>query len=602
MRVARSERAIYLRVLTPLLLAVVTLVIVSLGGFHLLSGARAYVGGESLWSKATSGTVARLRAHLTDTAARRECEPLSDWLAVPLGDRAARLALDRPDPELEVARAGFIRGGNAPDDTAAMIRLYRYFGDSPLMRDSVAAWQRGDALVERLRELGDRICAGPVGGGATEARATQLAELDGLDAELRVQEARFSASLGASSRRAEELLAWSVVLLAALLVGGGLWIAWRSLRTQMERRRALADSNDRWALAADAAGIGVFMWRLDDDTFEFDARSRAIYGLPETTPAVMPRAVLTARVHPDERGFAVKAAQSAAEGEPLHVRYHIVRDDGAVRHLEAAGLLRERPAPIGRRLFGVVRDITDEVERTQLAHERDAAERVARARTEFMSRLSHELRTPLNAVLGMAQLLEGDDKEPLGPKQRHRVELILQSGWHLLRLVDDVLDVTSIDAGVVAVKPTAIELRRVLRAALALVEPQRASTEVVFVDEWPAEPARVMADGQRLQQVLSNLIGNACKYNRRGGRVTLGYRDAPAEVGLTITDEGRGIAPADLAELFQPFKRLAATSDVPGTGLGLVIVKLLVEQMGGRIDVSSEPDQGACFSVWLPKA
>jgi signal transduction histidine kinase len=180
--------------------------------------------------------------------------------------------------------------------------------------------------------------------------------------------------------------------------------------------------------------------------------------------------------------------------------------------------------------------------------------------------------------------------------------MILQGGWQLLHLVDDVLDITSIDAGALTIRPMPLEARAVLRTSLALIESERAAFDILIDDRWPAQTALVMADPKRLQQVFVNLLSNACKYNTRGGRVTLGYRDAESEVCMSFADEGRGLVPEQIEQLFQPFKRLGATTEVPGTGLGLVVVKLLCEQMGGRVDVQSTPGEGACFMVWLPKA
>ena len=603
MLVERAERTIYLRVLAPLLLAVVTLVIVSVGGFHALTGARAYVGGESLWSKARNQTMVRLRARLTNDSPAAACAPMSEWLAVPLGDRDARLELDKLDPDFGVIRDGFVRGGNSPDDVDAMVHLYRNFHSLPLMRDSIDAWRRGDALIEELRVLGELVCAQPAGAGDLAMRAASLQALDRLDAELLVAEGRFSTSLGLASRQSERLLTSAILLLAVLLLSGSVWYVMRSLRAQLAQRRALVDANTRWELAAEAAGIGVFVWHPGSDQLELDRRARLLYGLAPAAPPTMSRGEVASQMHPDDRESVTELVNSAVNGEPLRARYRVSVADGAFRHLEAIGMVRDLAAPIAlRQMFGVLRDVTDEVAATRLQLEKDAAERVAHARTEFLSRLSHELRTPLNAVLGLAQVLEMDAAEPLGPQQRRRVELILQSGWHLLHLVDDVLDITSIDSGMLTIKPVPTDLREVLRTSLALAEPERTALQLSIVDQIPAETALVMADPRRLQQIFANLLSNACKYNAPGGKVTLGYRESAQEVSVTITDEGPGISAQDLTELFQPFKRLSATADVPGTGLGLVVVKRLTEQMGGRVEVDSELGHGACFVVWLPKA
>lgn len=198
MPLKRSDRMIYLRVLGPLVLAIITLVLVSVGGFQALSAARAYVGGESLWSKARSQTIAHLRGRATMGSTAPPCQPLTDWLAVPLGDRAARLALEPSPPDLGAARAGFLRGGNHPADLYGLIHLYL-------------------KLIERLRALGERFCAHPPGAAAAIQFDPDLRELSLLDAELIEVEKHFSASLGHSARMTEQLLIGAILLLAVLL-------------------------------------------------------------------------------------------------------------------------------------------------------------------------------------------------------------------------------------------------------------------------------------------------------------------------------------------------------------------------------------------------
>jgi len=309
-----------------------------------------------------------------------------------------------------------------------------------------------------------------------------------------------------------------------------------------------------------------------------------------------------ALVHPDDRERVRQIGNAARAGEPLRLRHRIVAADGSVRHLDINGTDRDAGGPASRRqVFGVLRDVTDEVAATHLQLERDAADRSAKARSEFLSRLSHELRTPLNAVLGIAQVLAIDAADPLSTSQRKRLQLILDSGWHLLHLVDDVLDITGIDAGVLAVKSESVDLLSVMRASLNLVEPERERLGIVVADHPPNGPLRARADPQRLQQVFANLLSNACKFNRSRGTVTLDYLKGGDQVCVSISDEGEGIGTEGLATLFQPFKRLGPTSGVPGTGLGLVVVKLLVEQMHGRIEVESQRGHGARFSVWLPQ-
>ena len=446
------------------------------------------------------------------------CQPLVDWLAVPLGDNEARLAMKPPTPDRTLAREGFRRAGNVAEDIGGMIDLYLYFGALPLLREPIEAWRRGAALIAELRMLGERICArSPDAASASQLETTRL-ELDRLDAGFVDVETRFSAALGHASRLTQRLLSVAVALLAPALVADGSWFVLRSWRSQIDQRRGLLEAHARWNLAADAAGVGLFVWHPADDMIKLDRRARLLYGLDPDAPLTRPD--LSARVHPDDRGDFDRLSQNTLIGkEHLRARYRIRKADGSVRHIEAIGTLHEGGAlPTRRQMFGVVRGVTDEVASARLQIDKNAAERSAQTRSEFLPRLSHELRTPLNAILGFAQLLHIGAAHPLTGQQRQRVDLILEGGWHLLHLVDDVLDITRIDAGQSLVKLVPTDLTAVLRASLNLIEPERLRLAIRVVERWPAQPARVIVDPQRLRQVFVNLLGTACKYNRRGGR------------------------------------------------------------------------------------
>ena len=601
---ARTDRTIYLRVLGPLVLAVMTLLFVGVGGFQVLSAARAYVGGESLWSKARGRAVEQLRDQVMQAQPPADCAQAIAPLEVPLGDRAARLALEQASPDWVAARAGFARGGNTPEDITGLMALYRYFGDTFLLREPVARWRRGDELIAQLQRLGERICS-PVGVQERAARAeADLRELDRLEAELIVAETGFLTSLGQASRRTEALLSSAITLVALALLAGGAWFVTRSLRAQIRQQRALVEVNARWELAAEAAGVGVFVWHAADDAVELDARARRLHGLDPQAAASTRRTDFLARLHSEDRDRLADLVRSAVrDHRTLQTRYRVLTADGSTSHIEATGTLRETPAaPDSVQMFGVMREVTDEVARAQLQVDKEAAEQSARARTEFLSRLSHELRTPLNAILGFAQVLQVDAAHPLSALQRQRVKLILDGGWHLLHLVDDVLDITSIDSGQVSIQVGPTELLAVIRASLALIDADREKLNIRIDDRVPTHAAQVLADPRRLQQVFVNLFSNGCKYNRAGGTLTLGYREDAQHVWVRVEDQGLGMTPQQTAQLFQPFKRPGPSNDIPGIGLGLVVVKLLIEQMGGRIVVSSTPGSGSCFTVCLPRA
>jgi signal transduction histidine kinase/CheY-like chemotaxis protein len=224
------------------------------------------------------------------------------------------------------------------------------------------------------------------------------------------------------------------------------------------------------------------------------------------------------------------------------------------------------------------------------------------AKSEFLSRMSHELRTPLNSILGFGQIL---DKVELDPLSKESVGYILRGGRHLLDLINEVLDIARVESGHIDLSLEAVPLDDIVPEACALVRPL-ASGRGILLEFDITEPGRchVLADHQRLKQVILNLLSNAIKYNRANGQVFVTCRSMPDErIRIDVRDTGLGIAPEDIARLFIPFERLnAANSGVEGTGLGLALSQRIVVAMGGTLGVESVPGQGSIFSIELPLA
>ena len=369
-----------------------------------------------------------------------------------------------------------------------------------------------------------------------------------------------------------------------------------------------APAPDRDAVAApyqlifEAAGIGMVRVSLRGRILEANPRFADIVGRRRADLVGLHVQDIT---HPDDvsasRAHMEAAVHGRTTGYVTEKRY--VRPDGQVvwASLNVAVLRDAQGEPV--QFIAVVEDITARQQMQDAMNSARAAERASKAKTEFLSRMSHELRTPLNAMLGFAQLLRVDPRHPLHPDQRGKVDHIERAGAHLLTMLTDVLDLSRIEAGSLPMAIEPLPLSDVLDAAVAMVSNQASDAGLRLVCTPPEPDLFVHGDAVRLRQILVNLLSNGIKYNQQGGRVMVEAMGLDREVIITVSDSGRGMTEGQLAHLFEPFNRLGAErTSIEGTGIGLVIVKRLVELMHGRIEVSSRQGAGTHFRVWLPRA
>lgn len=244
-----------------------------------------------------------------------------------------------------------------------------------------------------------------------------------------------------------------------------------------------------------------------------------------------------------------------------------------------------------RRLDAELQERNEKLERA-----RQVADKANRAKSDFLAGMSHELRSPLNAILGFAQLMEAGKPAPT-PAQKSAIDQILHGGWYLLELVNEILDLASIEAGQLAMTMAAESLAEVLQDCQTMIAPQ-ADACGIQISFAPFEPTVwVHVDSRRLKQVVINVLSNAIKYNRPLGLVEVGWSLRPnRRVRVSIRDTGLGLTPEQLTQLFQPFNRLGQETGVQeGTGIGLTVSKRLLELMGGSIGASSVVGVGSVF-------
>jgi PAS domain S-box-containing protein len=248
-------------------------------------------------------------------------------------------------------------------------------------------------------------------------------------------------------------------------------------------------------------------------------------------------------------------------------------------------------------------DVSEDVENERALKEaRELAEAASMAKSEFLSSMSHELRTPLNSILGFAELLQRDKKSPLTEAQKGKLEYVLKGGEHLLRLIDDILDLNRIESGRVVVSTEPVGVAEVLAEVKSTLDPMAARAGIaLLIEPLPAGLPEVVADRTRFSQILINFGSNALKYGKRGGRTTLSVSHTPKRVRVSVADDGIGIPTEQQDKIFQPFHRAGQEAGpIEGTGIGLAISKRLAELMRGDVGFESTPGAGSVFWIELP--
>jgi PAS domain S-box-containing protein len=370
-----------------------------------------------------------------------------------------------------------------------------------------------------------------------------------------------------------------------------------------DRKRAeeaLQESEERLRCALDAAQMGTWEWDIATDRLKWSWHQYKLYGLAPDSFDGTPKALFQI-IHPEDRvRVSVSIARAIKEGTELGVEYRITRPDGEVRWMTAKGNIMRDSAGRVARMLGVVYDITERRRsEEELQRAKEAAEAANRAKSEFLANMSHEIRTPMNGIIGMTELTLDT---ALTLKQRSYLEMVRYSADSLLRIINDILDFSRTEAGRLDLDSEEFDLRDSLKeiiSVVALKADQKGLKLACQVE--PQAPERVTGDAGRLRQVIVNLVGNAIKFTERGG-VTLkvkaeAMRTREMTLHFVVEDTGIGIAEDKQSAVFEAFTQAdgSTTRKYGGTGLGLTISSKLVNLMGGRIWVESQPGRGSAF-------
>ena len=375
--------------------------------------------------------------------------------------------------------------------------------------------------------------------------------------------------------------------------------------------------------AQQLASIGDWQLNLIDNTLIWADEIYRIFGISPDTFFPSIEAVLQ-KVHPDDRqDVQVMLEKTILNCNSANLEHRIIRPDGSERvvYIQAIAHKTEDGRIIS--LMGTIQDITEQNkaqkelelyknELEDLVEERTLAMRTAckeaeqanKAKSQFLSSMSHELRTPLNAIIGFSEMLEEYGDSASAEEKLDYVSHIIKAGYHLLNLINEVLDLSRIDAGYLDINLESIPLNLTIKDTISQIEVGLANRSNISMNNMiEDQEITIMADPVKFTQVMINLLNNAVKYNQKGGTVTVKTEQVDKDnLRIFVSDTGNGIEATDIDKVFEPFERLSyKNSNVEGTGIGMTVTKQLVEAMGGTIGVESIVNQGTTFWLEMPR-
>jgi PAS domain S-box-containing protein len=418
-----------------------------------------------------------------------------------------------------------------------------------------------------------------------------------------------------SSRRTTLTFSF-VIFLDFVLLGFGYYVVRRDLRERKRAQDELRRTEERFDLSVRGSNDGIWDWNIATNEVYFSPRWKRMLGYQEHEIGDHLNS-WAKRVHPKDYDLAIAAMRAHLNGlSPFYeLEHRLLHKDHSYRWVLARGVCVRDGRGKAYRMAGSQTDITERkraIEHILLLNAELAAanrqlemrnrevERANQLKSQFLASMSHELRTPLNAIIGFSDLLGEGKPGTLTDKQRKFVARVRQSAHHLLALINDILDLSKIESGLLELNRETFSTSAAMPEVLSIIRPLAMAKKIQIEDS--GESYSVSADRIRFKQILYNLLSNALKFTPEGGKVAITCSSSANLVCISVTDTGVGIRREDQQIIFEEFRQLGETTRgvKEGTGLGLAITKRLVEQQGGTIEVASEVGSGSCFSFTLP--
>lgn len=510
-----------------------------------LSAVRAFVVGEGLWTKSQKDAIHSLYQYAL-RGEERHYQDFKNDLRIQLGDRMARQELMKPNFDREVVRAGFIQGDNHPNDIDGMIRLITRFDNISYIKEAIAAWTRSDNLFDELQVIAEEIHQTIRKRGKNSPKIDKaLRRVAAINSQLTKEEVIFSSSLGAGSRWLENLLMMVLAFTVLTVEGTGLFLTWNFSRGLSRTLKELQDTTDQ-------VGKG-----------NFDH---------------------LAPVHSqDELGQLASSINQMI----LDLKRNAQDRQQASQRLEK--LNNELEERVRLRTY-------------ELQTAKEAADVASEAKSSFLANMSHEIRTPLGVILGFTELMANDDMS--SEERANSVEIIKRNGALLSTIINDILDLSKVEAGKLDIEKENIPFVEIVTEIDSLLTLQATNKGIkLSVSSDGPIPTLLHTDPYRLRQILLNIVGNAIKFTQRGSvDVTVRLNDNTGKLSFLVKDTGKGIDEDQAKKLFAPFTQadVSTTRQFGGTGLGLALSKKLANVLGGDVRlVESELDKGSTFEITI---